>query len=363
MRFLVPVLLILMCTVAVTSNGQELILRNFERVDPSRIRALDENGIRLDDGRLVWLDDIIRASIGPRQSELDPLLKEIGNPVFRIRSRLESRDWVGAMRVASRFAAHPSVANNARYRFLVNLALMRGNLIQGNRERAIEPFLNAALIQRQIQDAEVLTWSSVALPVRDCQLLCSSEFMPIWFNRERASEQFMVLEQKVSEQRLPHAGGVLVYLASLSLAAGNGENAQRFLAELKKDVALDDWQQVLSAEYELEFGNPNLGQAQLAERINQWEQQPRLMARFLQGSSYLAHPGSINGINASLALLTIPATSGGRYPEFEAASLYHAIQIASSQDNSQESEILRGELLKTYGNTYHGRLLRSAERR
>ena len=344
-----------------TCDAQQLILRDLELLDDVEVRALDVNGIRLSDGRLIWLDDVKRASVGQNQQELDRLVQRYGRPVFQIRMRLQARDWPGALRAASKLKNDQFAMANSRIRYLVNLALMRGKLAMGQREAAIVPFLHSALIQRQMDESQILEWCSVALPMRDCQRLFSSEFLPVWFDENWADEQCLVLDREIQAKQIPRAGGVLIYHASLSLAAGRVDRVRKVLDELKRTSQFSDWSQVINGQLELRIGDPHRGHSILANQLDQLSLQPRLTAYYLQGSSYLSHPDTIRPVNASLALLTVAATGAERYPETAAAALYNASKIARSQGNLREAEILQGELLKTYSSTYHGRLVRSSD--
>src|SRR5687767_7765212 len=116
------------------ARADRLVLRNLTILQNRAVQGFDEDGVRLDGGMVVGWDEIERGSVAAeQQAKFDALLKELGEPLYRVRQRLRTGDHEGLVAAAEQvFPRYAGRVSRAAY--LVAQATMWGRLAVGRRE-------------------------------------------------------------------------------------------------------------------------------------------------------------------------------------------------------------------------------------
>ena len=139
---LVPLLLWFSGSVISTAAGADrIILRNLKTIADKTVTSFDEDGIRLNDKKILGWHEIEKAKVSPDvQAAFDKMLGELGGHLYRIRQRLNVGDYEGLLPHAE--AIHGSyVGRTSDTAYTVFQALMWGRLAVGQREAALGPYL------------------------------------------------------------------------------------------------------------------------------------------------------------------------------------------------------------------------------
>ncbi|MEM7457267.1 MAG: hypothetical protein AAF456_23190 [Planctomycetota bacterium] len=365
--FVICVASVLSMAIGNSANAQNrttIVLRDLSVLSDSGIESFNDNRVLLTDGTSLTWDAILRADVPDEsRAEFDRRISQIGLPMFRIKSRLESGDWWSIASIAEPMYSLVKPGGDsagfqfdAETRYLISLAAMYGRIQSGNREAAVEPFLLAASLQPQIGDDIVPEY---AFTQREINSLISSKLLPVWFDQENAGLAVDDLSEHIGPGGFPAIGGVLVYRASLATAAGRLNVVREDIEQLRQQGSHPDWVKVLEAR--LLFSQDRIDEGlQLLRGKDTFDPACRAVALYLEGM----HPSpTASSSDASLvSLLTIPAIFGETFEEISSAALYGAAERSGKEGNVNERRILTNELLRRYPNTYHGRLAAANEK-
>jgi hypothetical protein len=157
----------------------------------------------------------------------------------------------------------------------------------------------------------------------------------------------------------PRPPGVYVYYATLALAAGNPDEADRVLASLSSDDRqMAHWRAIVLAQRETQSGEPGAAVAALeAERLALSEA-CRPAALYWLGMAKRSAADEATVRDGLLDLLTLPAEYASRDRELAAAGLYQAAVALDKLKDGRGAAACRQELARQYGGTYHANLLR-----
>jgi hypothetical protein len=343
-------------------SADRLLLRNLEIVSDRTVVRFDEDGLKLDDGRLLTWDEVERGTVAAGQKEFDQLLDELGEPLYRIRQRMAVGDYQSilghAEAVFPRFAARRSPTA-----FMVCHGLMWARLAAGRREAALEPYLLAAEQLRNRSQQNASGGAAELLPgdrrLRwDEQTGLSDEFVPIWFDASAASEALPGVGRAVGGMKKPWLPAVPLYYASLALGAGDESRATAALRQFDSpDPALKQLAAILSAQREIVSKQPDAAVAQLRKEWETYQGMNRALACYWLGRLGVQESDEQRRRDGILMLLRVPALEGATYPDLAAAALDEAGRTLAADGDEGASRILRRELLGRYGTTYHARQL------
>ena len=345
-------------------SSSTVVLRDLTVIPDVLIEAFDDNEVRLSDGaRLSW-DQILRADVPDEQrAEFDRRLSQIGLPLFRIKSRLASGDWwsIGSIAEPMYDLIRPGgdasgFQFDVRTRYLISMAAMYGRIHSGERELAVEPFVLAAMLQPQIPDA---VDQPFALSADEVESGICHRLLPVWFDRAHARLSLNEFSANVGAGGFPAVGGVLIYRASLAIAAGEFAVAGADIDQLRLQGSHPDWVKVLEASLLVSQDRIDEG-LQLLRARDSFSRPCRAVALYLEGMH--PSPSALSSDASLVSLLTIPALFGESFEELASAALYGAAERTGADGKSGDRRILTNELLRRYPNTYHGRLAASNEK-
>ncbi len=346
------------------SAADRIILRNLEVITDRTVASFDEDGVVLDDRRVLTWDEVEKASLGNRQAEFDQMLATLGEPLYRIRQRLSVGDYQGLLNHAEAVFPH-FVKRRSKTAYMVFQALMWGRLDAGRRELAVEPYLLGIECLRAVPAEQ---WREMLPGERQLRWYpetgLSDELPPVWFDADAAREAVPRVGRAIAAMRQPWPDGARVYYASLALAAGDTDRARAPLEQLDtSNPIIAQMALLLSAQQEIERGEPAAATQQVRAAWSQYEGLSRALALYWLGRAGLGAEELPAQQDAMLLLMRLPAEFGEQYPELAAAGLYHTTQALAAAGDRTGSVAVRGELLDRYSGTYYALRLRSAASR
>ena len=135
----------LACLIAVAASwfcatdaalADRIILRNFDVINNVKIIGFDEDGVQLDPGGLLTWDQIEAGTLAAeQQAAFNAMLKELGDPLYRIRQRLSIGDYQGLLSYAEKISVRYK-ARTGDSAYWVALGLMWGRIADGRRDWA-----------------------------------------------------------------------------------------------------------------------------------------------------------------------------------------------------------------------------------
>ncbi len=122
--------------------ADRLIKRNLDIIANRTVASFDEDGVRLDNGTVLTWDEIERATVSAdKQAAFNAMLKELGEPLYRIRQRMAAEDYEALAPQAE--ALYPRyLRRNGPTAYLAVQGVMWSRLAAGKQEQALEPFLH-----------------------------------------------------------------------------------------------------------------------------------------------------------------------------------------------------------------------------
>ncbi len=331
--------------------ADRVVLRNLEIISDRTVVSFDEDGVRLDNDRVITWDEIERGSVEEtKQKEFDQLLEELGGPLYRIRQRLKVGDYEGLLEHAE--AVYPRyVDRSSSTAYMVFQSLMWARIAAGQREAAVEPYFRSLQYLATSNDR-------TALPGQrqlqyDAATGMTPALVPVWFDADAAKAVLpKVYEAIMSLKQRPE--GIYIYYGTLTLAAGDADTASRMFNAVKGEQrATAEWRDIALAQLEVTAGKPGPAVARLQAPAEKLLPQNRPAAIYWLGRSSIASSDERIRREGVLQLLQLPAVYGKSHPELAGAGLYEAMRTLDALDDAKASVAVRKELLIRYAHTIH----------
>ncbi|GIW57034.1 MAG: hypothetical protein KatS3mg082_3438 [Nitrospiraceae bacterium] len=336
--------------------ADRLILRNLEVITGRTVVSFDENGVRLDNGTLLGWDELEGGSVATKQDEFQQMIRDVGEPLFRIRQRLLVGD-VGSL-------DQPSALLWPRYRtsrgpvaYRVAICLAWSRMARGQREQAVVPVVWAMEARRAMSEWPAEAWQlpGPRQPRWDPQTGLLLELLPVAWQPEAAGQVLDELGATVGRMQRPLPLAARIYYATLASAAGQFERAANALDSSEPQLAW--WRGLIELEQALAEGR----QAAAAQWLStQWPATSgpmRVAALFGLGRYYSAQQDR----QAERGLLLLVRLAAERQsnddPEPAAAALLAAMKRLEDLKDAAGSARLHAEILTHFGNTRIGRQL------
>ncbi len=358
--------------------ADRIILRNLQILDNKTVKSFDEDGVILDGFRLITWDEIERGQVDPdRQEAFDRMLAELGDPLYRIRRRLEDGDYksippatddAGAPERATEYksllteseAVYPRYqGRTSKTAYMVFQGLMWARLEAGRRAEALQPYFDSYAYLRKVGEAGATLPGDRRLQV-DMETGLTQEIAPVWFDDGAARKAMPKVLAAVGRIGKPLPDGARIYYATLALAAGDEKAADQALEGLKPDrPAIAQLLDVVEAQREVERGQPGPAVERLQRNLHDLAPEVRPLAFYWTGMAGIASDDLRKRREGALNLLHLPALFGKGHPELAAAGLYHAMKTLSDANDPIGAAGVRRELLGRYSQTYFAAELRS----
>jgi hypothetical protein len=339
--------------------ADRIVLRNLDVIDQQTVTAMDEDGVRLDNGTLITWDRIEQGRVAEsQQARFDQLLSELGGDLYRIRQRLAVGDYRGllphAEALQGRYAGH-----RGETAYMVFQALMWSRLAVGQREAALAPYLRCFDCLKEAAAAG----KSYELPGDrrlqvDLQSGLTAELSPVWFDAEAAQLALPAAASAISDMAPPPPPAARVHYATMALAAGAPDKAEQALAGLEGFATL---RAIVDAQLQLARGAPDQAAQTLAAQLPEISREARPVALYWLGKARVAQADEPSRREGLLYLLELPAVFGQREPELAAAGLYDAMQTLAALGDTKGSIAVRRELLDRYAPTWHAKKLQAED--
>lgn len=345
-----------------SAAADRLVLRNLKIITDRNVAAFDEDGLRLDDNRVVTWDEIERGTIaGDKQAAFDASLRELGEPLFRVRQRLKVGDYEGALTPAETlFPRYTNRRSNSAY--LVVQAVMWGRIAAGKREGAVEPYLYCLECLRGKKKEEITLPGDRRLKF-DEQTGYSPELPPVWFDAAAAKQVLPAVLKAAGAVREPRPEAARIYYVSLALAAGDTDTANKSLRGVTGQQSLvTELREILLAEQEVLAGKPGEATNRLQWMNQRMSPTTKPIALYWLGRAKLLADDENSQREGVLQLLHLPALYGSAYPDLAGAALFESMNALEKLSDMPGSIALRKELLQKFGQTVHAARVRKETR-
>ena len=334
--------------------ADRIALRDAKVIADRSVVGFDEDGVRLDGAkapRLLGWDEIESARVAQRdQARFDKMLKDLGEPLFRLRRRLKTGD----SRDYGPFAEtlHPRfVGRRSPTAQMVSLAAMRARLASGRRESALEPYLRCLELVR----SGIAAPESAVAPLR-CNPVngFSPELPAVWFDAQAAKAALPGARKAIEGMTKPVPEGVFVYAAALACAAGDEASADFWIQSIRSDDrAVRVGLKIVQAQREAMTGRPGAAIQSLTAELDLIPDVEKPAACYWIGRSLAARSDNRERLQGVLMLLRLPAQHGEQAPDLAAAGLHEAAAVLEASGDAPGAASLRNELLVHYGASYH----------
>jgi hypothetical protein len=344
-----------------TASAQSIVLRDLTLVENARIESLTIDGIVLAGGLRYSWSDILQGEVGDRQVEFDSALRNLGLPLFRVRTRMANGNFGDLQPMADHLLAQAG-ESGGRTAYIALAACFHDQLARGNREAAAVPLIRLLHIRQSAGDLSALDADLGLQFAGDGTCL---NLLPVWFDGAAAAAALQVLKNQKntssgnrsqdSADAAELSLAARVYWQSLAVA-GSAEDATPGEAGLT-----DSWRALLAAQSALFNGKPQQLLQTLGNPGRFTTAPQRAIALYYRGLALRDLPvegSEISTDDWKLTLLQIPAEFEDQFPELAAAAIWQVLD--GSDPQLAELDSLRNELAGRFSNTWHGRRYQSS---
>lgn len=352
-------LVALVVSLGSVARADRIILRNLKTYNEPVV-AFNEDGVSLKSGTIVTWDEVEAGTVAPADQErFDKMLDALGEPLYRVRQRLSTGDFEGVL--ASAEQMYPVyVRRDSPTAYLVFQALMWGRLEAGRREAAVEPYFRALEYLRG-HDGRLDQFPGERRLQVDMKTGLTPELTPVWFDADAARAALPGVREAVRAMKSPRPAGAYLIYATLALAAGETEEAQRFLSTIDDSVpVLTQLRDIALAQQEIQSGKRGPAVQKIEASVDSLLPQARPLARYWLGKSQTDAEDASQRLEGVLELLHVPALYGKQFPELAAAGLYDAMRVLQEIGDNPGSIALRRELLDEYPGTVYANKVKAA---
>lgn len=335
---------------------------------PSRVQLIppleiSESGIADSNGHHFPWQAVrsARLSNSTDQQKFVLLLQQVGEPLYLLDRRLKLGDAHGLIELCEKLEPFGSKLSQEDASLLA-LANLQGSSQNHQDEIAIMHWLNFLRVGSASSTAACYPESRISDEEVKSGML--TRIFPLFFDSSQARFALSQLDNSVYQLK-ESTTGHRVYRVALLLACDDIDEAQRQMISWPVDEipALKEWQQIFALQIELQRGTVDRATLVAIEnQLTEFSYAGRWVARFwLQVAQSASSTTDRNFRNAMLSWLEIAAESADRHPNFTAAALSHAQQLAEGRNWTFEASRIRSELIEKYRMTYFGKLAREKQ--
>ncbi len=341
--------------------ADRLVLRNLEVISDRTVVSFDENGVVLDNGARLGWEEIEAGSVAQHQAEFDRMVRELGQPLFRIRQRLAVGDLIGL--------AQPTEALWSRYRssrgpvaYRVAVSLMWARLAAGRREEAAVPAVWAIENRRHLlqPSAELLSLPGKRRPQWDAASGLLLELLPVAWDPSAAARVLEELGATIGQMEQPWPPAARIYYATMAAAAQRFDRAYKALDT--GDSELATWLAVVQLQEALATGQASPAVAQLETRWRTMDGAERIALLYWLGRYFLQQPNP----SPDHGLVRLVRLAAELEPNMDAEPAASALELIQEElkrrGDMTGSARVRAEILKNFGHTQSARRLQDIAR-
>lgn len=352
------IFLTLVCGPAWVGLADEIVLRNGNAITDLVIK-MNVDGVHFK-GRVVGWDEVDTGRVtGGKQAEFDKFRESLGLKLFRIRSRLETGDYIDLLRHVEDI--YPTYVNRrSKTAYMVFQGLMWARLAKGLRAEALEPYFQCYIYLRSLGQSPVqlpgdrrLNW--------DPETGMTADIPPVWFDAKTARSTLPKVQAVVRALPGTPPAAAFIYYGTLAMAAGDRPVAEEFLrhellvqmASRNKGVA--QLQQVVLSQLDILDGKHAAVISRLKGSWRSYSKSNQAIALYWLGQAGVGSVVPGQREEGMLRLLYLPALYGTESPELAGAGLYHSMKTMNELKQTKAVQSLRKELMTDFGHTYFGR--------
>ncbi|MEE2639533.1 MAG: hypothetical protein VX768_02795 [Planctomycetota bacterium] len=355
--YLLPIGLSCFPRFACPLRGDELVLRNYSKIENVTVSRIDEDGVALGDGRSFGLGDIHSASL-EGQTQFDELHQKWGLDLFRLRLRIQRQDYENLQPHLGR-VYEVYRGRSSRSATLVLLAKYHECICQGDWANAIGVHFRLVTLSGQAEGNRDLLratgypWDPVSG--------MSGWICPFGFEEKKLAEDWPQIRAAYLGLPDGHPGGLDLYFFLLANAVGadlNPEIANRRVKLSRLEQMLLQTLEDRAAE-DSDSANRELLKRQLSDYkfVAGDTNMHRALYRFALGQLELKSNGGDRN-KGLLNLLRIHAEFRDDFPILAAAALTEVHSRLKSTDPKKNAKSVAGELLSRFPSSIFAKQLR-----
>lgn len=234
-----------------STSEPRILLRNLERITDFSIKQIDEDGLQVQPKssgsghRQVTWDEVqeLRLASPAEQSQAEKLLKELGEPLFRLRSRLAAGNIAEIAQPAKQLYPRFVGLKGPSSRLVLQSSYL-SHLHSGEREEAIVPYLlwlslapksSISPVAVPGDDAAPKGLSATGVDPDAAGGLYLPDLIPIGFEANSAKKILPDLQNTIRQIPSPRPAACYLYFAAIAVAAGDVAEAKKGLSPLEKE--------------------------------------------------------------------------------------------------------------------------------
>ncbi len=328
---------------AVAVQAQQIVLRDLTLIKNVNVETQDVNGLNLASGQQITWDRILQGSIGTDQKAFDQNVKQIGEPLFRLRNRLSNGSHHQLQPMVDDLLKiagdQPGLTN-----YIATTGLFFDKLSSNRRAAALVPMLTVLQFRSTYPKLAELD-AQLGLHISDDGFCL--DLLPVWFDKQQTESTWRQLEKDEVTKRSDLIAVNKIYLSSLASFTGR---------QWQTDLTNDNWQALLSAQSAWFNNKP----AEVIERLDNsaanlqpFQQAIAVYYRGLAMRALQQRNTDLAEDQWKLCLLQIPANYPDKFPELSAAAIFHV--LGEPEQRSREYDSLDQVMRSRYADTYYGR--------
>lgn len=351
--------------ISVQIKADEIVLRNLAVLSDVTVKKVDLDGILLNDGRQIAFDSIKDASLA-NQAEFDEVFEKYGDPLFRVRIRLERKDHENFGDLLSQLL--PAYGNRtSASATLVQIAEFWHQIEQGKMVNAVQAHyrLYKLIILRE-ENAKLAISLNFPIESDDGHSIWIS---PFDFDRKAVAESWDSIVKSYASLPTPHPSGLDYYFFVMaqineSTVAAELKPARLNLTGAEKRALIA--QQVLM---KVSVDEPSV-QGEIGTLLRSFKMDTTQAQSPIQKAIGLYFRGKLELISDAnpksdglLSLLRIHAEIGEATPAISAAALADVERFLRNKLPANDAKSVSKELLSRYPSSIFAKRFRMAKRK
>jgi len=312
-------------------SAQVIVLRDLTRITSVPVQAVDDEFLTLTDGRKLTWDQVLQARVDSVwQRQVEQRIETFGLPLYRLKHRLQQGHVQAAYEVAQRWYQDKSQKfAGPQANFLVSRAVMLGRIDAGQRQQAVEPMLQALLLQQRCPQTFLDSMPEIAFPKDQFKTGISDDLLPVWSSPDGSAKQLNRLSSQFDlDQLTTKWPGLAVYLSSLAIDAKQRQRMTQWNSRMGKVPQLRPWQRILGSRF---------SQTPLSILIRNTEGATRVSAMYWWATAADQQAAKSERV---LTLLKVVANYGDQYPTLAKLALSRAEELS---DDASVQAVLQAQ--------------------
>jgi hypothetical protein len=335
---------ILLFATASSQAADRIIFRDLTIQSKRTVVSFDVDGVVLDNGTVLAWDRIKQATIGGDQQLFDQRLTQLGLPLLRIRQRLRTEDYRGALEPGEKLLPL-YMGRRSESAFIVMLAATWGRIASGRNEDALVPYLHC-LDWLRSRGEDKVPWPGPRRLATDLETGICQDLPPLWTDKAAAKKVLADVGRAVGAMQRPWPPGVRIYYASLARAADAEDRLNSALRDLPNTTFWQLYRAIAVSP------TTDVGMVQrLQVGIDEGDPMQRSLALYWLGRMTLDDGSTIEQDTALVRLIRVAALFGGDYPDVASESLLLVMRHLQETGDAVGAVSVRREILERYRTT------------